>query len=142
MIYPDTLVGSELPELAGLQIKLDPDEIKDKMVLACFWDMNQRPSRHLVRELAERAEELKEKRVVAVLVQASKVDEKALNEWLQNNNIPFRVGMVEGDEEKTCHEWAVKSLPWLILTDRQHIVRAEGFALNELNGKLKQINGE
>jgi hypothetical protein len=30
-------------------------------------------------------------------------------------------------------------LPWLILTDDKHIVRAEGFNLKQLDGKLERI---
>jgi hypothetical protein len=75
-------------------------------------------------------------------VQASKVDENALHEWVKANKIPFAVGMIQGDEEKTRFAWGVKSLPWLILTDRQHIVRAEGFALNELDDKIKKAEGK
>jgi len=33
----------------------------------------------------------------------------------------------------------VKSLPWLILTDKEHIVIAEGFGLDELDEKIKEI---
>jgi len=50
--------------------------------------------------------------------------------------------MVEGDAEEVRFNWGVKSLPWLILTDAEHIIRAEGFALNELDGRLKQLSGE
>jgi hypothetical protein len=69
-------------------------------------------------------------------VQASNVDEDTLNEWIKKNNIPFHVGMIQGDEEKTCFTWGVRSLPWLILTDKEHIVCAEGFSLAELDEKL------
>jgi hypothetical protein len=31
----------------------------------------------------------------------------------------------------------VKSLPWLILTDNEHIVRAEGFGISELEQKMR-----
>jgi hypothetical protein len=65
-----------------------------------------------------------------------------LNDWVKKYNIPFAVGMIAGDEEKTRFEWRVKSLPWLILTDRKHIVRAEGFGLSELDEKIKQVSGE
>ena len=37
----------------------------------------------------------------------------------------------------------VKSLPWLILTERQHIVTAEGLTIDELDEritKLKEIS--
>ena len=46
---------------------------------------------------------------------------------------PFPAGMVAGDDEKTRFAWGVKSLPWLILTDREHIVSSDGFTLAELD---------
>lgn len=33
---------------------------------------------------------------------------------------------------------SMRSLPWLILTDAEHVVTAEGFSLNELNKKIKE----
>jgi len=48
--------------------------------------------------------------------------------------------MVWADEKETIFAWGVKSLPWLILTDRKHIVRAEGFGLSELDEKLNVNN--
>jgi hypothetical protein len=35
--------------------------------------------------------------------------------------------------------WGLKSQPWLILTDKEHIVRAEGFTPAELNDKLSPL---
>lgn len=136
---PASLVGKRLPSLEQVGAKLDPAELEDRKLLLCFWDRNQRPSRHMVSELGKRAEELKEEQVVAVLVQASKVDEKVLNEWVKENKIPFEVGIIEGDEEKTRLAWGVKSLPWLILTNDHHIVQAEGFQLEELNDKITAL---
>ncbi len=139
---PPSLVGRPLPELKDLKIDLSPTDVSDKIMLVCFWDMEQRPSRYCIRELAKRAEELKEKGVTVVAVQASKVDENTLNEWVKKYKIPFPVGMVQGDAEETRFTWGVKSLPWLILTDTEHVVCAEGFGLSELNGKLEDIAGE
>jgi hypothetical protein len=90
----------------------------------------------MVRELAKRAEQLKEKGVIIALVQASKVDETVLNAWVEKYNIGFPLGTVKGDEEKTRFAWGVRALPWLILTDRNHTISAEGFALRELDEKL------
>jgi len=45
--------------------------------------------------------------------------------------------MIQADEEKTRIDWGVRSLPWLILTDKEHIVTAEGFSVNELNEQIK-----
>ncbi len=87
--------------------------------------------------LAKQAQQLKQKGVTVVAVQASKIDENALNKWIKNYNIPFTVGMVKGDEEKTRFAWGVRSLPWLILTNRNHIVNANGFSLAELDEKIQ-----
>jgi hypothetical protein len=74
--------------------------------------------------------------VIVVAVQASKVDEKKLNEWVKKYNIPFSVGMMEGDAEKTRFTWGVCSLPWLILTGKDHVATAEGFGVTELDEEL------
>ena len=129
-------VGRPLPGFDGIKIDLAANRTKEKMILVCFFDMNQRPSRNCIQQLSKRAQELKAKDIVVVAVQASKVDENALNEWIKKNNSPFPVGMIEGDVEKTLFNWGVKSLPWLILTDQKHVVRSEGFAFSELDNKL------
>jgi peroxiredoxin len=133
-------VGKPLPELKDLKVDLSPADVSSKMILVCFWDMQQRPSRNCIMRLAKQAEQLKQKGVTVVAVQASKVSENELSEWINKYNIPFPVGMVQGDEEKARFAWGVRSLPWLILTDKEHIVRREGFGLEELAGKIKDIN--
>jgi hypothetical protein len=40
--------------------------------------------------------------------------------------------------EKSKWASAVPALPWLILTDADHRVIAEGFALDELDAQIKQ----
>ncbi len=140
---PGTLLpGEALPNFDGIKIDFPAKDSKSKMLLVCFFDMNQRPSRNCLRQLSKRAQELKSKDIVVVAVQTSKLNENTLNEWIKKYQIPFSVGMVQDDEEKTRFSWGVKSLPWLILTDSKHIVHTEGFSLNELNEKLKQMKGE
>jgi len=136
-VTPPRLTGKPLPNMKELGVGSDPNQTKDKMLLVCFFDMNQRPSRHCITQLAKQAEQLKRKGAIIIAVQASKVDETALREWVKNNGISFPVGMVQGDEEKTMFNWGVKALPWLIVTDRERTVRAEGFGLDELDKKLK-----
>jgi hypothetical protein len=104
--------------------------------------MQQRPSRYCINQLAKQAQELKAKNVVVFAVQASKIDESILNNWVKKYNIPLAVGAITADFEKTRFTWGIKSLPWLILTDKNHIVQAEGFNLSELNDKIQQINRE
>jgi protocatechuate 3,4-dioxygenase beta subunit len=133
---PPSLVGKALPDLKEVKAELSAEDCEGKKILVCFWDMGQRPSRHCIREFAKKGEQLKEKGVIIAAVQASKVDEDALNEWVKKYNINFSVGMIEGDEEKTKFKWGVRALPWLILTDSDHIVRSNGFGLNELEEKI------
>ena len=130
-------IGKPLPELKDLGINLSPANANDKVILVCFFDMNQRPSRNAIIQLARQAEELKQKGVTVIAIQTSKVAEDTLNKWTKDQSISFPVGMVRGDEEEIRFTWGVKSLPWLILTDKEHIVRVEGFALAELDEKLK-----
>jgi protocatechuate 3,4-dioxygenase beta subunit len=134
---PPSLVGKALPDLNDVDVALSAADANDKMILVCFWDMNQRPSRHCIRQVAKRAEDLKQKGVTIVTVQASKTEEEALNAWLKKYGIGFPAGMIQGDEEKTRFRWGVRSLPWLILTDKEHVIRAAGFGLGDLDEKVK-----
>lgn len=134
------LVGKPLPSFDRIMTGFDLEGTTGKMVLVCFFDMNQRPSRNCIMQLSQKAQELKAKDVVVVAVQASKIDENALNEWVKKNNIPFPVGMIQDDEEKTRFAWGVKSLPSLILTNKERIVRAVGFGIGDLDEKLACIH--
>lgn len=137
--FAESLLGKVLPEFTDIGINIVPEQIIGRIILVCFFDINQRPSRNCMLELSKQASQLKEKGVTIVGVQATKVDEKGLNEWVKENSIPFPVGTIQADEEKTRFAWGVKSLPWLILTNRKHIVAAEGFSLSELNGKIQEV---
>lgn len=131
------LIDGRLPELAGFNLKLSPTDLVDKKILVCFFDMEQRPSRNCLGQLRARAQQLKAEDVVVVAVQASEIDQDKLDSWVKGNNTPFPLGMVQSNEEKIRFTWGVRSLPWLILTDRQHIVTAEGFGLGEVDEKIK-----
>ena len=136
------LTGKPLPDLSGIKIDFTPVQANGTMVLVCFWDIEQRPSRYCIMQLAKQAEQLKQKGVTVVAIQASKIDESKLNEWVKKYNIPFPVGTIQGDVEKTKFAWGVKSLPWLILTDKQHAVQAEGFSINELDERITTLRGK
>ena len=136
---PVSLIGKALPGFEGIDIEFDAEQAKGKKLLVCFFDIGQRPSRHCVRELAKKAGQLKEKGITIAAIQASRVDEDKLNEWVEENNVGFAVGMIRDEEEETLFNWGVKRLPWLILTDEGHIVRAEGFGPGEVDEKIRGI---
>jgi len=133
------LAGNALPELKDLGITLSPVDIEGKRIIVCFFDIEQRPSRHCMTQLVKQAELLKSKDITVIAVQASKIDQEVLNQWINKNNIPFTVGMIQGDIEKTRLNWGVKSLPWLILTDSKHVVTAEGFGLDMFDDQIEAL---
>ena len=136
---PPSLVGRPLPELKDLKVNLSPGDVSDKMILVCFWDMQQRPSRNCIMRLNRQAQQLKQKGVTVVAVQASNIDENTLNQWVKKYKIQLTVGMVQGDVEKSRFAWGIRSLPWLILTDKQHIVQVQGFSINELDKRIATL---
>jgi hypothetical protein len=135
-----SLIDKPLVNMQDLKIESSAPEINDKGILVCVFDMQQRPSRRYVLELAGQANNLEQKGIAVFAVQATKVDEDKLNKWVKENNIPFPVDMIKAEEKKTQAGWGVKYLPWLILTDEHHIVITEGFSLDELKEKIGDIS--
>lgn len=132
-----SLFGKPLPNLKDLGAIPVPD-INDKIVLICFFDMEQRPSINCILELRNKIQELKENNIGIMAIHTSNVEQKYLNEWAKENSINFPIGMIK--EEKTKTNWGVKSLPWLVLTDKNHIVMAEGFSIDQLDKTIEGIN--
>ena len=131
-----SLVGKALPELEQYGMRSAPNT-EGKKMLVCFWDMNQGPTRNCVQKLNTREKLLAEEGVDTVLVYAGQIVDSRLNGWLKKNRITIPCGKFDGDISVLGRSWALQSLPWLILTDRNHIVTAEGFSLAELNDKIK-----
>jgi protocatechuate 3,4-dioxygenase beta subunit len=130
------LTGNPLPGFDGIALDLASEQIQGKRVLVCFFDWEQRPSRNCLLQLARQASGLQEKGVALVGVHVAKENEADLRKWVTDSRIPFPVGVIEGDREEVLFTWSAKSLPWLVLTDANHNVTAEGFTLEELATKL------
>ena len=138
--FAESLIGKPLTELNGLGINIVPEQIAGRIVLICFFDMNQRPSRNCILQLAGQVEQLRQKGVTVAAVQVSTIDEEKLDEWIKKNKIPFPAGIIRFDEERIRFTWGVKSLPWLILTDYSHVIRAEGFGFDSLDNMIEEMN--
>ncbi|MBN1359275.1 MAG: carboxypeptidase regulatory-like domain-containing protein [Sedimentisphaerales bacterium] len=134
-----SLLGKPLPEWTDLGLDPLEADARDKMILLCFFDFQQRPSRNAVLQLARQADALAQQGVLVVGVQAPKVEQAELNAWAEQSDVPFPLVRIAADAEATRALWGVKSLPWLILTDSNHIVTAEGFAVAELEKRLATI---
>jgi beta-lactamase regulating signal transducer with metallopeptidase domain/type II secretory pathway component GspD/PulD (secretin) len=134
---PEPLLGKKLPEPDNIQNIDGIKQAKGKPALICFWDMQQRPSRNVVGELAKRENELAEKNIAVYLVHTSKIEPAKLKEWIDNQNVTFVCGNIENDADDVLFRWGVRAQPWLILTDQNGVVRAEGFGFEQLDEKLK-----
>jgi beta-lactamase regulating signal transducer with metallopeptidase domain/type II secretory pathway component GspD/PulD (secretin) len=138
---PHSLVGSKLPELQELQIAVRPDDLKDRKILLCFWDMG-RSSQNSISKLAKREKELTEKNVIVLLVHASGVESSKVKEWLAERKIPFICGSIKDNVVEVLSRWGALREPWLILTDKNGTVRAEGFDIKQLDEKLQETSSE
>lgn len=113
--------------------------VETKSAVVFVWDMSQRPSRHFVQAFARQAARLKERGVTAVLLQAGATERSALDAWLKENGIDCPCGMIEGDVEAVKLKLGVRRLPWLIVTDGEGTVAAEGLSVEELEKILNSI---
>jgi hypothetical protein len=87
---------------------------------------------------------LAKKNVVIVAAEIWPRNEKQFRRWLAKNNVKFPVSILQDPlqqkpEQRTIYRWGnQEQFPWLILTDSQHIVTAEGFDLKELDEKIEK----
>jgi hypothetical protein len=139
LYHRQSLVGKKLPDFVGVNIDFNIEHAKDTTLLLCFFDIEQRPSRSCIIELNKRIQGFNEKGIQIIAIQTAKTERSEIDNWIKENNISFKVGMIQEDEEKARTEWGIEALPWMILTDKEHIVIAEGFSLNDLDEKLELI---
>lgn len=134
------LIGKGLPGWETLRLDIDERELEGKRVLVCICDMNEMSSWYLVADLVDRHEKLKQKGIMTVVVQVPKLPAGTLKEWEKKGRtmpwpLPFNVNMADEAVVRARKEWGVRCLPWLVLTDSEHVVTAEGFHLPLLLGK-------
>ena len=133
-----SLKGSPLPDLATVNLTGSATP-SGKPVLLCLFDVSQRPSRHVVHQLEEQATALRQQGVTVLGVQAAVASDETFNEWKNANPVSFPIGRVAEKSEKSKWATGVPALPWLILTDADHRVIAEGFAFDELDAQMKKL---
>ena len=129
-----------LPTFKMFELKFEPDETKNKMILLCFVDIKQ-ASEQYASNLAGRASNLAEEGVLVIFVDATGNEKKQVDAWAKQHSITVGVGRLHKELLKEIRQaWGIESLPRLVLTDRNHIVTAEGFGFGELNEIIKEAN--
>lgn len=81
-----------------------------------------------------------DKGVAVVVLQGEPADKAAVEGWLKESHIAFKLDMIAADAEKTRRELGVQGLPWMILTDKAHQVVAEGFGVEGIEAALEKVN--
>jgi protocatechuate 3,4-dioxygenase beta subunit len=131
-----SLISRSLPEFHGIDIAFDWERVQDRPILICFFDYEQRPSRRCILQLTQKAAVLQGRGLNIIAVQCSEVPKESLAAWAEKQETPFSVGTLTGSVAEIRFDWNVQSLPWLTLTDKEHVVQAEGFSIAELGAKL------
>jgi hypothetical protein len=131
--------GKPLPSLK----ELGPfsTEVNGKPVLLCFCDIDQRPSRRCLSDLRGKADTLAAQGVTLLIVQVSKTDLSKHQTWLKDSGMTLPIHVFAGDFQARKTTWGVGALPWFTLADAGHVVRAEGFAISELEAHLQKMGG-
>jgi protocatechuate 3,4-dioxygenase beta subunit len=108
----------------------------DKPLLLCLFDAEQAPSRRLAGLLAKQYDSLRQKGIAVLGIQAAVIPVKTWETWTNSNPLPFPLGRAMDKSNATRWATEVSSLPRLILRNGNGTVAAEGFRLDELDGKL------
>lgn len=135
---PPSLLGKPLADVSSLGVDSTVNPPTNRSILLCFVDLNQRPSRHCLARIAADYERLGQQ-VAIVAADVSGMDEASLRRLSREEKIPFVIRSIGPDNKKMRQAWGIRSLPWLILADQDHIVRAEGFGLEELSARIKEV---
>jgi uncharacterized GH25 family protein len=131
-----TLKGKALPDLSAADFGQET-VVAGKPILLCLFDLDQRPSRRCLRLLAEKHAALRQQGIGVLAIHTTATTAEAFKTWKEANSSPFPVGWVREKSTKTRWLTSPASLPWLILTDANRRVAAEGFALEDLDATIK-----
>jgi hypothetical protein len=130
-----SLKGSPLPDLTEANLTVPAG----KPVLLCLFDAAQRPSRHAISNLSQQYATLQQKNISLLALQSPSITDEAFNEWKNTASISFPIGRLTAKPDKAKWASSVTALPWLILTDANHRVVAEGFAIGDLDAQLQSL---
>ncbi len=118
-----SLLNKPIPRLDNIGVT-NSETFINKPLLICFVDLEQRPSRRFVRQLAE----LSELPVETIVVE---VTDTGLSDTLY----PASVEVAQTNQREAIKQtWAVHSLPWTILVDKNHNVTRENLLFSDILG--------
>jgi hypothetical protein len=127
----ESKVGKPIPGFDTVRFEaFQKGQIKDKPLLVCFWDMDQRPSRQCIRVLEGQRQTWRDKNVAVLVVHSGTKQGKQVADWLKKNGPSLTAGTIQGDPYDTLLAWGARGFPWLVLTDEKHVITKAGFSLD------------
>jgi hypothetical protein len=129
-------VVKRIPELRYLHLKGIEGKVKDKSILLCFCNMTQPASQRCLKVLKEQV--LNSDDVVVGIVDCAGGITARGRSRAGLDRSSFSTGVIDRYADKLLRAWGAERLPHLVLTDKNHIVIAEGFGLDELNTKISE----
>jgi protocatechuate 3,4-dioxygenase beta subunit len=130
-----SLKGKPLEDLAEFGFTADSVP-EGKCLLLCVLDVEQRLCRRVAKRLAEQASALKEKGVILSVAQLPGTGTDAFKEWVSSETFNFPAVQVPTTSPKAKLVLRLDPLPYLILTDTNRRVVAEGFPVEDLESVL------
>jgi hypothetical protein len=117
--------GQKVDGLQEYVSGLDTAGLQGKRLLILFVDINQFPADIVGQNASEQFRKLQAKGVEVIGIQVNKCDAVKFDEWVQKVKCPFSFYIAKnGDELRS--KFGVNQVPWIILTDSNHVVSAEG----------------
>ena len=130
----ESKIGKPIPGFDNIQFEmLEKEQIKGKPLLICFWDFEQRPSRQCIQVLQKQSQMWRDKGVLVLAVHSGTEQAEKAADWITQNGPSLTAGTIQGDPYDTLFAWGARSLPWLALTDEQHVITKAGFSLTTIN---------
>ncbi len=129
--------GVRLPLWSELGLPESPSGQEGKAILICLVDIEQRPCRHCLSQVAQRAERLTELGVAVEAVQLSQSTPEEIRNKASEYGVALPLRAITSDPEAIHRALGIRSLPWLVLVDKDRTVRAEDFALADLDHVLE-----
>jgi hypothetical protein len=134
-----SLQGKPLPDLAAVNLGADATPA-GQAVLVVLFDAGQRSSRHVLHQLDQQKDALRQKNISLVAVQSTVTSDEVFNEWKSSSAVTFPVGRVSEQSPKNRWATGAAELPWLILADASHKVVAEGFSADDLEAQIQKLS--
>ena len=135
---PDSIWDPAPAPLADLGSRLPHFQTDGRPILLCLVDIHQPSCRQFLADLTGKADMLEAKGVITVALQTSLAGTKEEYALLDTHcpAFPWRAAWDGFEARKAA--WGIETLPWLILTDKEHAVVAAGFGLDELDKRVEE----